>query len=106
MNGLTQAIVWNTRAQSGADIRMTAQQVIELERRNLVAAARDDLFGAPNEFKPAIRSKAGEVAGPEEPLGERGFGQRLVIEVAEHAKGRSDLKFARSFLWGGPAVFC
>src|SRR5919199_297812 len=74
---------------------MAGEQIVELQRRDLVAAPRNDLLRAPDQFDAAVRAPAGNIARPEEAVAEGGPGRIGIVQVAEHAEWRSDPKLAR-----------
>ena len=76
------------------DIRVLGQQVVDLERRDLVAAARDDVFGASDKLDVSACRQAREIAGLEVSRVERGLRQFRIIQVAEHAERGADLQLA------------
>src|SRR4051812_41095241 len=73
---------------------MLGQQMINFERRNLDAAARDHVLGAADQFDKAAGVDAGEIAGLEIAVGDRRRVKLRIVEITEHAERRADLQLA------------
>ena len=73
---------------------MLSEEAVDLQRRDLVAAARDDLLGASDQLDAAVVTQPGEIAGAEESVYEGGLGEGGVVEIAEHSVWRLDLQLA------------
>src|ERR1700687_4358071 len=73
---------------------MLAQEIVDLERSDLVAAARDDVFARAAKLDVSGCRRAREIAGLEVSLVERGMRQFRIIQIAEHAEWSTDLQLA------------
>ena len=94
MQHLAQPFVGHAGAQRRRHIGMLGQQMVDLERRDLDAAARDDVLGAADELDQAMRIHPREVAALEIAVVERGRGQLRIVEIADEAERRADLQLA------------
>ena len=63
--------------------RVRVEDALDLERRDVLAAAPDDVLAPVDEVEVALRTALDDVAGVEPAVGPRLLGGRLVLEVAE-----------------------
>ncbi len=103
-DGLAEAGVGHAGAERRRHVRVGGEQRVDLGRRDLVAAARDDVLEAADDLDPAVGAHAGEVAGAEIAVGEGGRGESRIVEVAQHAEGRADAQLAGGAVGREPAV--
>src|SRR5260221_8379469 len=73
---------------------MPAQEMIELERRNLVAATHDDVLAPSDQLDTAVAVTPRQIAGAEVSVDERIRRQCRIVEIAEHAERRADAELA------------
>src|SRR4029079_912443 len=92
VNRFSKPLVRNADAKGAHDVWMFAKQILDLQRCDLVAAARDDLFDAPDNLDPPVRAHAHKVSSPEETLGKRGTRQSGIVEITKHHEGRVNLQ--------------
>src|SRR5262249_48988679 len=69
MDRLAQPLIGDAGAQSRRDLRMLAEEILDLHGRDLVAAARDDLLEAPDDLDPPVRAEPRQVSGLEKTVG-------------------------------------
>src|SRR5690242_21736879 len=94
VNAFAQPHIRHARAQHRRDVGMGGEHALDFERRDLVAAARDDVLGPADKLDAAIGTDAGKIAGLEVAVSKgrlREFGR---IQIAEHPEWRLDLEFA------------
>jgi hypothetical protein len=84
----------------GRDVRMRGEDLLELERRDLVAAARDQLLRSPGQLDHSVFAHARHVAGAEPAILERRRGERRRIQIAVHDEGRANLQLAHLAAFG------
>src|SRR6202043_3065596 len=94
VNDFAEALVGNAGAKRSRNLWVLRQEIVDLERRNLDAAARDDVLAAPDERDGTVRRHPRQVAGLEITAVERGFRQCGAVQITEHAERRADLQFA------------
>jgi hypothetical protein len=65
VNDFAEPLIRNAGAKRRGNVRMLRQEIVNLERRNLVAAPRDNVVGAADELDISGRGQPRDVAGPE-----------------------------------------
>ena len=104
LKGFAEPFVRQAEGERRGDAFMTEENVFDLQGRDLVAAARDNVLRAADEFDAAVIAQAREIAGAKIDRRRRPVREWRIVEIAEHAERRADLQFARAGGTGRNAV--